>query len=391
VRSAKRNQALQGKFIGSFAPYGYDISPVDKHVLVIDYNANKVVKKIFSLAYRGRSVHWISRYLHRAKLLIPRAYRDAKKDMSLEQINQKYRTPTYWSPNAIRRILMNQVYLGHTVSHKTQTKSFKNKSLVEVPKEQWIIVKDTHPRTINDETFELVQKFMSVKKRTTKHGQTGLFTGLVKCPDCGSNFAYSGAIPKQRLANLRCRLYSKNSKLCTSHMIHYDSLYQIVLDHIKDRINKMQSLGDDFISNLKKINQSNQNSKSQSVDKEFDGVVQRIQEIDMMIVRLFEQNTLGKISDERYEQMAQTYEDEQVQLKSKLKELQAEIANYEKQVADAQQYLETISKYQNVATLNRQILCELVDSIYVYHAVGKGKERTQRVEVNYRFLNQISL
>ena len=84
-------------------------------------------------------------------------------------------------------ILENQVYLGHMVSHKTQTKSFKNRKLVAVPKEDWIVVKNTHEAIIDEETFELVQKFISVKKRPNKTGRPNMFVGLVKCPDCGRN------------------------------------------------------------------------------------------------------------------------------------------------------------------------------------------------------------
>ena len=50
------------------------------------------------------------------------------------------------------------------------------------------------------------------------------------------------------------------------------------------------------------------------------------------------------------------------------------------------QFLETIRKYENVTELNRSMLVELIDSIYVYQAEGTGKERTQKVEINYRFL-----
>src|SRR5690625_7215516 len=81
----------------------------------------------------------------------------------------------------------NQVYLGHMVSHKTQTKSFKNKKLVKVPKEDWIIVRNTHKAIIDEETFEIVQKFIHVKKQPNKTGKPNIFVGLVKCPDCGRN------------------------------------------------------------------------------------------------------------------------------------------------------------------------------------------------------------
>ena len=392
IRSVKLNQALQGKFIGSQAPYGYERSPDDKHVLIIDYDVHRVVKKVYSLAYRGKSAHWIARYLHRANLLKPEAYRYHKKGWTMEQLHEKYKYPTYWTSNAVRRMLTNQVYIGHTVAHKQQTKSFKSKKLVDNPKEQWIIVENTHERIIDDETFELIQKFVSIKKRTTKKGKTGLFTGIVKCPDCGASLGSTGIDTKRkRRARLRCVSYVRNTTFCTSHGILYDSLYQIVLDNIKSRISHMESLGDDFTNEIRRLSEANWNSKTQDFDKELANLNKRVKEIDTMIIRLFEQNTLGKISDERFDQMTTTYEDEQSQIKLRLNEIQEEISNNEKQVEATQQYLAIISKYENVTTLTREMLCELIESIYVYEAVGKGKDRTQKVKVNFRFLNQVSL
>src|SRR5690625_7196503 len=87
---------------------------------------------------------------------------------------------TLFRSKNVKMILENQVYLGHMVSHKTQTKSFKNKKLVKVPKEDWIIVRNTHKAIIDEETFEIVQKFIHVKKQPNKTGKPNIFVGLVK-------------------------------------------------------------------------------------------------------------------------------------------------------------------------------------------------------------------
>ena len=142
--------------------------------------------------------------------------------------------------------------------HKTQTKSFKNKKPVAVPKEGWIIVRNTHEAIIDEETFELVQKYISVKKRPNKTGCPNIFVGIVKCPDCGRNMAFSN--PNGRDPRFRCRTYVRNSNLCTTHAISYEALQQIVMSDIQKHIS----------------------------------------EIDNVIMKLFEQNALGKISDERF-------------------------------------------------------------------------------------------
>ena len=112
----------------------------------------------------------------------------------------------------------------------------------------------------------------------------------------------------------------------------------------------------------------------------------RIAEIDSVIMKLFEQNALGKISDERFEKMSSAYESEQKELAQKRDELRTKIRAEEKKTQSTNQFLETIRKYETVTELNRSMLVELIDSIYVYQAEGTGKDRKQRVEINYRFL-----
>ena len=155
IRSVKKTPALSGGFCGSFAPYGYVVDPENKRKLLVDPDTAPIVKRIFELSKQGNSVHQIVRTLCEDGVLIPRAYR-AMKNGTLET-STGFKFPTDWVAKNVKMILENQVYLGHMVSHKTQTKSFKNKKPVAVLKEEWIIVRNTHEAIIDEETFELVQ------------------------------------------------------------------------------------------------------------------------------------------------------------------------------------------------------------------------------------------
>ncbi|MCO4476689.1 hypothetical protein Si134_01184 [Streptococcus infantarius subsp. infantarius] len=84
--------------------------------------------------------------------------------------------------------------------------------------------------------------------------------------------------------------------------------------------------------------------------------------------------------------MSMTYETEQTEVVQRYRELKSKIKSEEEKVRGTDRFLETIRKYKDVTELNRSMLCELIDSIYVYQAEGIGKERTQKVEINYRFL-----
>ena len=350
--------------------------------MLIDPDTAPIVKRIFELSKQGNSVHQIARMLCEDGGLIPRAYR-AMKNGTLET-SKGFKFPTDWVGKNVKMILENQVYLGHMVSHKTQTKSFKNKKPVPVPKENWIVVKNTHEAIIDEETFELVQKFISVKKRPNKTGRPNMFVGLVKCPDCGRNMAFSN--PNGKQPRFRCRTYARNSNLCTTHAISYDALVKIVMSDIQKHIKNMEALGDQFIEEMQELSEKGGNQKIQQFKQELEIVEKRIDEIDNVIMKLFEQNALGKISDERFEKMSLAYENEQKELSQKHDELKAKIQAEETKTKNTNQFLETIRKYEDVTELNRSMLVELIDSIYVYQAEGNGKERTQKVEINYRFL-----
>lgn len=382
IRSSKRTTALNGGFTGSFAPYGYLIDPEDKQKLIIDPETAPTVKRIFELSKEGNSTHQIARILCKDEVLIPRAYR-AKKKGTLEQ-SKGFKFPTDWVGKNVKMILDNQVYLGHMVSHKTQTKSFKNKKLVKVPKEDWIIVKNTHEAIIDEETFEIVQKFIHVKKKPTKTGKPNIFVGLVKCPDCGRNLAYSN--PNGKEARFRCRTYVRNTNLCTTHSISYKALYEIILNDIQKHVKNMETLGDRFMEEMRELSETSGNKKIHQFKQELVTLEKRIEEIDRIIMKLFEQNALGKITDERFSKMSLTYESEQKEVTQRYKELQSKVKTEEKKSASTNKFMETIRKYEKVTELNRSMLCELIDSIYVHQAEGIGKERKQRVEINYRFL-----
>ncbi len=382
IRSVKKTTALNGGFCGSFAPYGYIVDPDNKRQLLVDPDTAPIVKRIFELSKQGNSVHQIARTLCEDGILIPRAYR-AMKNGTLET-STGFKFPTDWVGKNVKMILENQVYLGHMVSHKTQTKSFKNRKLVSVPKEEWIIVRNTHEPIIDEETFELVQKFISVKKQPNKTGRLNMFVGLVKCPDCGRNMAFSN--PNGKEPRFRCRTYARNSNLCTTHAISYDALQQIVMGDIQKHIRNMETLGDQFIKEMHELSEKGGDQRIKQLKHDLELVEKRIAEIDSVIMKLFEQNAFGKISDERFEKLSSAYENEQKELTQRKNDLRDKIKAEEKKTQSTNQFLETIRKYETVTELNRSMLVELIDSIYVYQAEGVGKERKQKVEINYRFL-----
>ncbi len=145
-------------------------------------------------------------------------------------------------------------------------------------------------------------------------------------------------------------------------------------------------MGEQFIEEMHKLSEKGGGQKIEQYRQELETAEKWIAEIDNVIMKLFEQNALGKITDERFEKTSSAYENKQKELTQKRNDLKAKIRAQEKKTQSTNQFLETIRKYESVTELNRSMLVELIDSIYVYQAEETGRERKQKVEINYRFL-----
>ena len=188
VRQVKKASAQQGKFMGSQAPYGYQKSPEDKHILIIDEEAARIVYRLFFEFAAGDSARMIADRLNTEKIDSPRFYHYAK----MGRTNPLSEQRNVWGSATVLQLLRNQVYIGNMVQGKRQVVSFKTKKVRKIDPEEWIVVENTHQPLIDRELWDRAHKRLSNKSRTraTKKETIGLFAGILKCADCGSPLAY---------------------------------------------------------------------------------------------------------------------------------------------------------------------------------------------------------
>lgn len=387
VRSAYRTKALNGEFTGPHAPYGYRKNPDNKHQLIIDENTAGIVRRIFQMAAEGLSPYKIASQLSREKILTPRAYTASQCGKYKDCFHPKY--PTDWNNNTIATILKNREYLGHLVCNRNTTKSFKNRKIVQLPEAEWIEVQNTHEPIVEQYTFDLAQKVVRVKKRENTAGHNNIFAGLLKCSDCGCALGYVKPKSEGHQGAYNCNLYRKQStKYCTAHYITYRALYTLVLEDIR-RNAAIASLYEGELSEYaQKVASGNAGDKYTRLKKELDKFRQRSGELDIIIKKLFEQNALGAISDERFVSMSSDYEKEQKELTAKIAELHAQLEKRDQDGSNAIKFLNAVRKYSEITELTAGILNDLIDSIVVYDAEGRcmKKNRVQRVEISYKFI-----
>lgn len=391
TKAAKKAKARDGQFIGSKAPFGYKIDPNDRHHLIVDEPAAQVVKRIFRLASEGVGYNKMAKIFREEKVLTPIAYFNLNNPDYFK--SDYWRKEFDWHVTSIRTILNNEVYLGKLVYGKQRNKSMKSKEKVRNPKEDWIVVENCHEPIITQELWDTVHKILNAKHRPAKAGEVQMFAGLLYCSDCGHCLTYS---QKQRKDGsyhgaYSCWMYKTHGKeYCASHYITFDTIYELVLIDIQRNLFQYRKNTDKFKSILSRKYQSDSQKQAEQITLEYEQKQKRCEELDKIISRLYEDNVLGRIGDERYESMSQSYELEQVEIKKALPILKSKIDELKRQSDCADNFINVIKKYTIIDKLDAAILNELIDKIVVHHKEQAEDGRTfQQIEIYYRFVGKL--
>ena len=240
--------------------------------------------------------------------------------------------PYFWTRETLSAILSHEEYLGHTVNLRTREKSYKDKRKVDNPKEDWLIFKNTNEAIIDQETFDIVQKMRSHKRSNQRYknraGHENLFAGLVFCGTCGRKHYFC---PQEKNGlnhdHYKYSGYRKPIDGCENpHYIQKSALIGIVSDKLRQTIHECQLDQKTFLKKLEQQNQTqfSKDNKHQRLQLQKDE--HRFKEIDRIIQKLYEDNLLGKISDERFVKLSRSYEEEQHQLQASISDLTEKLA-----------------------------------------------------------------
>lgn len=380
TRASKKVMAQGGKFIGTKAPFGYVIDPDDKHHLLVDEEAVPTVRQIFQYACDGLGFKAIAKRLRDAGVINPTAYNNIK-FLTLHK-SEYWRQPHDWHPSSIKTILTNPTYLGKIVSGRRRVKSFKDREILKMPEDSWIVVDGMHEPIIDQKTWDTVQEKLTVRKRSDNQGAQQLFAGLVKCADCGYALAYTYNKGNPRY---QCSLYNVKGKgYCCSHFITYDALYQAVLFDVSRRAKAAANLDRHLIHRLKHETSGMLRKREQLAEKECTQMTVRIGELEVIIGKLYEDNALGRITPERYQKLLDTYEAEQKDLTGKRDSLQKELAVQKKKADETERFLQLIAGYKNIQELTAPMLNELIDRIEVGTKQTIDGVKKQEIRIIYK-------
>lgn len=371
-----------GEFIGAFPSYGYIKDPNNTHKLIIDEEAARIVKKIFEWKVNdGMGNLSICHKLNEMGILNPTGYK--RKMLNQNYNNSKISQEDYsWCPSTVRNILKNDVYIGNITQGKRKVKSYKIHKVEQVPKEQWITVKNMHEAIIDEELFYKAQSLNKVDTRVQNNGVLSIWAGILKCADCERAMHKKYCINKngKRYEYYICGTYRKKSKqLCTKHTIKEEILEEIVLQTIRLHIDLLVDVNKILEGNINKKMEKVENEKIEKIKKTKKDEVEKVKELKK---GLYEDWKNDYITKDEYVEYKKKYEKEIEKINGILNNLDKHENKKENIRILNKKWIENFEMSGNINKLDRDIIMELIDFIEIYE--------NKKMTIHFKFMDEIN-
>lgn len=393
VRSSHRLRGNAGEPL-SQPPYGYMKSPENKKRWIVDTEAAQVVQDIFRMCLEGKGNETIARILQEQKVLIPMAYWQSK---GLPRGGKKTQPNPYkWCKTTIQKILSQQEYCGDVINFKTCSKSFKNKTRLPNDPENWAIFKDVHEPIIARSDFEKVQTLIAKTKRRApkpKNGEKSIFCDLLFCGDCHGKLRHHTNTINKDIHYFVCA----NNKVdyrgeCPGrHYVRADAIEQVVMLELRRMADFLVADEEAFAELLAQKTDKELLKEKKHDEEEIQKAIVRNDTVAQLYEKLYEDNATGKASDEWFMQLSHKYETERLELKTKIKALRQKLSECGQREQERENFTSAIRRFMRMDRLTAPLLRELIDHIDVFETEGKGKNRTQRIVIYYRFVGYVEI
>lgn len=406
--AAYQARGRAGKPTTNHAIYGYRKDPEDKHHWLLDEEAAAVVRRIFQLSANGYGPQQIANILRDDKVERPSVYM-AKRGQGTQKNSTDMSRPYDWSCTSVSNILAKPEYMGHTVNFRSYKESYKDKTAIKRPLEEWTVFENTHEAIVDAETWKLAQQSRKTVRRTDTTGEANPLTGLVYCADCGAKM-YNHKGRKQAEKENRgkdpvsglypydhydCSTYALTfhhaDKECFSHYISTRALRALILDTIRMVSAYAITNEAEFIRKVREASEVRQKEMAKELKRKVSKAKKRSAELDGLIRKLYEAYATGKLTEKRFEMLSAGYETEQAELDAAIAEDESRLAAYDTDTDRVEQFLALARKYTDFSVLTNQMILEFVEKIIVHAPVKVDGEREQEVEIYLKFIGKFDV
>lgn len=384
VKAVMKQKGESGEYLTTNPPYGFIIHNPKRH-WIVDDEAAAVVRQIFAWCMEGFGPSQISKKLKEAKVDCPTVN---WMKMGRNAPAKAPDNPYDWAPRTITGILEKQEYLGHMVNFKTRKQSYRSKKKLENPPDQWKIFENTHEAIIDEETFARVQELRKNKRRPARTGKTNMFSGLVRCADCGEKLYYCTSNSfETRQDHFVCSTSRKKGKeVCDTHFIRAVVLEEGTLQHMRLVIQCVADYADAFRRALGAKRSEEAKKELSAKRRTLQKSENRLAELDRLFKRIYEDMVNGKLSEARFQMLSDDYEQEQADLRAKIEMLENEIQNQEDQAENVDRFIRQAKKYLYLEKLTPTILNDMVNAVYVHAPDKSSGQRVQDVTISYNYI-----
>lgn len=376
VKSQLEVKRKNGECIAAFAPFGYKKAQDNKSRLVIDEYAADIVRRIFAWKIEGMAVSAIAKRLNSLGILSPKEYKKSTGDNYKGGFSGAARSQ--WSSSTVKRILTNEIYLGHMVQGKREKINYKLKKSVDKPQEEWIKVENTHEAVIPEEQFQIVRNLLKTDGRVSPvTEENGMFTGILFCGDCGEQM-----IRRVNRYKNSSRVYyicsTKNrGEGCSRHSIQEEQLKGMIAEMVRRYANC-------FLAE-KQIFQ-----KVLDMETNFECIVRYNTEIARLKEEqdkyyslcsgLYEDLKQGIITKEEFERLHGDFKRKATEFEEAQKKQEDMIKELFKNGVISAARLKTMQDCSELKEIDRHTLCSMVKRIMVYE--------DQKLYIEFYYMNQ---
>lgn len=397
ARDISKKRRISNKIRGSAGepmcqpPYGYRKDPGNPKRWIVDEEAARIVRRIYTMTLEGNGTDQIAATLEKEHVLTPTAYWQS---LGIQRSGKTVDAECCaWPCSTVIKILTMQEYCGDLINFKTYSKSYKNKKRLPNDKDNMVVFRDVHEPIVNRATWEKIQeKRGKIRKRKCQDGARNMFSGLLVCADCGCNLHFHFNQGNHEIQYFNCSNYNSSRGKCKStHYIRVDFLEQVVLGEVR-RLTKFASRYEsDFVKAVMGHTQKAVIEECQFREKELNKMLARDKDLDKLFERLYEDNVAGRITDERFARMGAGYEQEQKELTVRIKEAKAELEKYSGQAMTADMFIATVRKYTRARKLTPRMLNELIQRIDVHQAEKVDGVHVQQLTIHYNCVGALEI
>ncbi|MBP1736422.1 MAG: hypothetical protein H6Q60_303 [Oscillospiraceae bacterium] len=366
----------RGEFIGAWASYGYRKADDNKHRLVVDHNVAHIVRDIFQWRLMRMSNQMIARKLNELGIPSPSQYRYEQGFLKEERLKD-----LPWRASTIKAIIHNEIYAGHMVQGKKREALWKGQKQSRVPKDQWVVVQNTHEAIIEQETFARVQQInrqansdyhAKLERFSEIPNSENLLKGLVYCGSCGKNLVRHKNVrehhhkePKFHVwYNYVCPGHCGGPDACPFTSVPEKDLLAVVAEVICSQRAVAVTM-EKLLQGAKR--QSSAVMERQRLEANSRRTMDELEGVLRYREALYEDYLEKLMTEQDYVYAASRYQKKEDALKRQLEQLKAGESSLRESAGEENSQLAAFLQGQSKLSLTRAMTVELVERITIYN------------------------